>query len=265
MNGEDKGSPVNRDFEDYYTRLYGRRWENLRKSLVRESPAVSFDAGLKAPYLLNYASVLAARSLRLPGEGIILDACAAPGGKSLVLAAAMGEGATLVSNEFSRDRRRRLEDVLNAHLPEETRRRVRVSGFDAAALGGKKSEQGRFQAVLLDAPCSSEAHVLGKAAALAAWTQARPRFLARRQWALLSSAFLLLAPGGSLVYATCALTEEENDGVARRLPEKYGPAVEPDEPDFAEGEKTAWGRIILPDVSGGLGPMYVARFRKRAD
>jgi 16S rRNA (cytosine1407-C5)-methyltransferase len=140
---------------------------------------------------------------------------------------------------------------------------VRVSGFDAAAMGGKKSEQGRFRAVLLDAPCSSEAHVLGKAAALAAWTQARPRFLARRQWALLSSAFLLLAGGGSLVYSTCALTEEENDGVVRRLLEKYGAEVIPDEPDFSEGEKTAHGRIILPDVSGGLGPMYVARFRKK--
>ncbi|MDR2258041.1 MAG: 16S rRNA methyltransferase [Treponema sp.] len=262
MNSKEKGPPVNRDFEDYYIRLYGSRWEGLRQSLLRESPAFSFETGLKAPYLLNYASVLAALSLRLPGEGIVLDACAAPGGKSLVLAAALGENVTLLSNEFSRQRRRRLEEVLNAHLPEETRRRVRVSGFDAAALGGKKNEQGRFQAILLDAPCSSEAHVLGKATALAEWTPARPRFLARRQWALLSSAFLLLAPGGSLVYSTCALTEEENDGVARRLPEKYGAAVIPDAPDFTEGEKTAFGRIILPDVCGGLGPMYVARFGK---
>jgi 16S rRNA (cytosine1407-C5)-methyltransferase len=265
MNTEEKDPrvPVNRDFEEYYTRLYGGRWKNLRKSLLRESHAFSFETGLKSPYCLNYASVLAALSLRLPGGGMVLDACAAPGGKSLVIAAAMGEGVTLLSNEFSRERRRRLEDVLTTRLPEEKRRQVRVSGFDAAALGGKKSEQGRFGAVLLDAPCSGEAHVLGKAAAMAAWTAARPRFLARRLWALLSSAFLLLAPGGSLVYATCALTEEENDGVVRRLLEKYGDEVIPDEPDFSEGEKTAYGRIILPDVSGGLGPMYVARFGKK--
>jgi 16S rRNA (cytosine1407-C5)-methyltransferase len=253
----------NPDFERYYSRLYGPRWGALKKSLLEQYPGALFDEGLVRPYRLNYASVLAARSLRLPENGLILDACAAPGGKSLVIAARMGAEAGLVANEFSRERRRRLEEVLAAHLDETVRRRVRVSGFDAAAWGGKKSEQGRFQAVLLDAPCSSEAHVLGKAAALAAWTPARPRFLARRQWALLSAAFRLLAPGGSLVYATCALTEEENDGVARRLPEKYGPQVEPEAPDFAEGEKTAWGRIILPDQSGGLGPMYVARFRKR--
>jgi 16S rRNA (cytosine1407-C5)-methyltransferase len=254
----------NPDFEGYYTRLYGDRWPVLKKSLLAEHSGISFEEGLIRPYRLNYASVLAARCLRLPEEGLALDACAAPGGKSLVIAARMGGNVSLISNEFSRERRRRLADVLDAHLPGETRRQVQVSGFDAAALGGKKSEQGRFQAVLLDAPCSSEAHVLGKAAALAAWTAARPRFLARRQWALLSSAFLLLAPGGSLVYATCALTEEENDGVARRLPEKYGPLAEPEDPGFTEGEPTAWGRIILPDQSGGLGPMYVARFRKRA-
>jgi 16S rRNA (cytosine1407-C5)-methyltransferase len=104
--------------------------------------------------------------------------------------------------------------------------------------------------------------VLRDERALAAWTPARPRFLARRQWALLSSAFLLLSSGGSLVYATCALTLEENDGVARRLFEKYGGEVELDPPDFIEGEAAEFGRIILPDISGGPGPMYVARFRK---
>ena len=255
----------NPEFEAYYTRLYGSRWPGLKKSLLAEGSGFAWTEGLIRPYPLNYASVLAARSLRLPRAGLILDACAAPGGKSLVIAALRTQDGELLSNEFSRERRRRLEHVLEAHLGEETRRRVRVSGFDAAALGGKKSEQGRFKAILLDAPCSSEAHVLAKTAALAAWTAARPRFLARRQWALLSAAFRLLAPGGSLVYATCALTEEENDGVARRLPEKYGPAAELDEPDFTEGEKTPWGRIILPDQSGGAGPMYVARFKKRAE
>jgi 16S rRNA (cytosine1407-C5)-methyltransferase len=78
---------------------------------------------------------------------------------------------------------------------------------------------------------------------------------------LLSSAFLLLAPGGSLVYATCAISSEENDAVARRLFAKYGGEAALDPPDFIEGEKTEFGRIILPDKDG-IGPMYVARFRK---
>jgi 16S rRNA (cytosine1407-C5)-methyltransferase len=50
--------------------------------------------------------------------------------------------------------------------------------------------------------------------------------------------------------------------VVSRLLEKYGKALRADEPDFPEGEKTNFGRIILPDTAGGIGPMYVARFRK---
>jgi 16S rRNA (cytosine1407-C5)-methyltransferase len=146
------------------------------------------------------------------------------------------------------------------------RTRVRVSGFDAAKEGGRKSEQGRFAAILLDAPCSSERHVLARAAssqaALETWSPARPRFLGKRQWALLSSAFLLLKEGGSLVYLTCALSPEENDGPVSRLLEKYKEAVIIDETDCTEGEKTLYGRIILPDTCGGMGPLYMARFLK---
>jgi 16S rRNA (cytosine1407-C5)-methyltransferase len=99
--------------------------------------------------------------------------------------------------------------------------------------------------------------------ALKQWTPARPRFLAKRQWALLSAAFLLLAPGGSLVYVTCAINSEENDGVASRLLKKYGDSAAIDKPDFAEGEETETGRVILPDRENGIGPMFVARFLKR--
>ena len=276
-------------FEEYYRNIYGGRWQGLRESLLEPPASVAYGEGLAKPYRLDYGSVLAALSLRLPGETgaggtEILDACAAPGGKSLVIAGRMGKGLRLLANELSGERRRRLAAVLDEHLDGEKRRQVTVSGFDAAAAGGKKREWGRFGGILLDAPCSSERHVLADIGALARWTKARPRFLAQRPWARLSAAFLLLKPGASLVYATCALSPEENDGVAGRLLEKYGTAakaeakvegtrdggaLEPgtarlDPPGFSEGEATRYGRIILPDLSGGMGPMYVARFRKEA-
>jgi 16S rRNA (cytosine1407-C5)-methyltransferase len=252
----------NDKFENYYLSIYGERWSCLRSALLRPAKTEPFEEGLLRPYMMDRASVLAARSLRLPDEGVILDACAAPGGKSLVIASAMGPGTELLSNELSTKRRRRLASVLDEHLPSELRRHVRVSGFNAAALGGRKGERGRFAAVLLDAPCSSERHVAADPDALTQWTPARPRFLARRQWALLSSAFLLLCPGGSLVYVTCAITPEENDGVAAKLLEKYRTEAVIDIPDFPEGEPAEYGRIILPDACDGIGPMYVARFRK---
>ncbi|MDR2069664.1 MAG: 16S rRNA methyltransferase [Spirochaetaceae bacterium] len=251
------------EFETYYREVYGSRWEGLRASLLEPAAVTAYTKGLSAPYMLDRASILAARSLRLPPEGIILDTCAAPGGKSLVIASMMGPGLRLLSNELSHERRRRLVNVLDEHLDAEQRSRVIVSGFDAAAQGKKRSEWGRFGGILLDAPCSSERHVIQNKNALEKWTSARPRFLAKRQWALLSASFLLLRRGGTLVYATCALSPEENDGVVSRLLKKYGDGLIPDEVDFTEGEKTRFGRILLPDIAEGMGPMYVARFRKR--
>jgi 16S rRNA (cytosine1407-C5)-methyltransferase len=254
----------NEDFDDYYQALYGGRWINLRKALLEKSPSVPFDnSRLVSPYYMDPASVRAAESLRLTESGTILDACAAPGGKSLVIASSLPQGAFLRANELSRERRRRLLKVLDSHLSGETRVRVTVSGFDAAALGGKAACRETFSGVLLDAPCSSERHVIQNEKALSLWTAARPRFLARRQWALLSSCFLMLEPGASLVYATCALSAEENDGVAEKLLAKYGDGAVLDPPCFPEGEQTRFGRIILPDYSGGSGPLYVARFLKK--
>jgi len=256
---------MNQAFEDYYERLFGERWPLLRESLLLPAASIPYGEGLVKPYTLDHASIIAALSLALPASGTVMDACAAPGGKSLVLASRMTDETRLLCNELSAERRRRLKKTLGEHLNGEKLRQVSVSGFNAASLGGRKSEWNRFEAILLDAPCSSERHVIQNPKALAEWTQARPRFLSRRQWSLLSAAFLLLKPSGCLVYATCALSPEENDGPVYRLMEKYSATVELDEPDFSEGEKTKYGRLILPDVSDGMGPMYVARFRKLAE
>ncbi|PKL25607.1 MAG: 16S rRNA methyltransferase [Spirochaetae bacterium HGW-Spirochaetae-3] len=253
-----------REFDERFAGLFGERWPGLRAALLEPGDSVDFGDGLLEPYRLDSASVVAAKALRLPESGEILDACAAPGGKSLVIGSRMGQGTRMLCNELSSDRRRRLSDVLDRHLSPGTRSRVTVSGFDAAAAGGRVCERGRFAAILLDAPCSSERHVLKDASALGAWMPARIKFLSRRQWSLLSSAFLLLAPGGSLVYATCALSPEENDSPVRRLFEKYGDDALLDPlPDADGAERTVYGVHYLPDRAAGAGPLYVARVTKR--
>jgi len=270
------------NFSGHYVKIYGKRWTALRESLLLPAITVPYSYSLIEPYYLDHASILAAKCLKLPkaadklsdkeiitdNSPVILDACAAPGGKTLVIASQMDPGIKLLANEYSRERRRRLSLVLEKHLPLEKINQVSVTGFDAAAAAGRKSEQNRFAAILLDVPCSSERHVLQNASALNKWTPARPRYLAQRQWALLSAAFLLLAPGGSLVYSTCSINPAENDSVAERLIKKYGEQSGTenyciiDKPGFSEGEETKYGRIILPDMSEGAGPLYVARFKK---
>jgi len=254
------------DFDSFYEARFGGKWPSLKAALLAESESVSYTHNLLRPYFLDAASILAAQSVRLPDVETgyeVLDACAAPGGKTLVLASRM-ESGLLLANDISSERRRRLVDVLKRHLYPQRCGRVRVSGFDAASLAAKAGERGRFAAVLVDAPCSSERHVLRDPARLQQWSEARPRALAKRQWALLSAAFLLTAPGGSLVYSTCALLDTENDAVSGRLSQKYGKAAILDLPDFSEGEATRYGRLILPTLERNIGPMYVSRWRKAA-
>jgi NOL1/NOP2/sun family protein len=210
-------------FEAYYSALFGSRWPALRDALLQETQPVAFSMSGGKPYYLDQASIYAAQALPPIDEGSCLDMCAAPGGKTLVLAAGMGQDARIQANELSRARRARLLTVLDEHLPPDIRSRIEVTGYDAATL--PRSRQACYERILLDAPCSSERHVITDAKYLACWTPARIKMLAQRQWALLSAAFLLLKQGGFLVYATCALADAENDGVVQKLLKKYGNEV----------------------------------------
>ena len=269
-------------FEAYYSALFDGRWPVLREALLQETQPVAFSVCGGKPYYLDQASIYAAQALPpiTPVDaGCYLDMCAAPGGKTLVLASGMGQEAQLQANELSRARRARLLTVLDEHLPPEIRSRIDVTGYDAAAL--PRYRQAYYDRILLDAPCSSERHVITDAKHLACWTPARIKMLAQRQWALLSAAFLLLKQGGFLVYATCALADAENDGVVQRLLKKYKTdaavhsgtaAIKPEAANTAAangsntksilGEKTLFGSRFLPDTCGGAGPLYFSLIEK---
>ena len=253
-------------FEQYYQTLFGNRWLPLRQALCESPSQTGWNENLREPYYLDSGSVAAARALPAGGS-TILDMCAAPGGKTLVLASSLGDGATITANEFSRDRRTRLASVLDRYLPRETRDRIQITGYDASRWS--RHESASRDRILLDAPCSSERHVLGSPKHLAEWSPARIRNLSFRQWALLSGAWLVLAPGGYLVYATCALSPDENDGAIHKLLRKYPDAeiripVRDGHADLAHHrpEHTEYGTIIMPDRSAGAGPLFFALLKK---
>ena len=115
-------------FRERYSGLFGDRWPALEAALAAEPDSVAFFAGEGLePYYMDSASIFAASSLVLPPKGRILDACAAPGGKSLVLASRLGPETTLVANELSAERRRRLGLVLDRYLQPRLRERVEVT------------------------------------------------------------------------------------------------------------------------------------------
>ena len=264
-------------FEKYYSELYGERWPLLKASFEGEGSSVEYKIpGAEKSYFLDSASVLAALCLPLENASDLLDLCAAPGGKTLVLASRMPSDATLCSNERSPERKHRLSVVVQTCLPPQISERVKTSCSDGATWCTRQSEC--FDRILLDAPCSSERHVIADSKYLNTWSPSRIKTVTTEQWALLSSAYRLLRPQGILLYSTCALCPEENDGMIERLFKKFnktGDAFSLLEPepevseisDFAQinlpqYEKTKFGYMIMPDKQNGAGPIYFSIIRK---
>ena len=265
-------------FEKFYSDLYGERWQSLKQAFAAPSDSVEYKIpGSQKSYFLDSASILAALSLPLEKATDILDLCAAPGGKTLVLASRMPQKAHLSSNERSPQRKHRLATVVQECLPPDISERITVSCSDGSTWCTRQTEC--FDSILLDAPCSSERHVIADPKYLSQWSPARIKTVANQQWALLSSASRLLRSGGYLLYSTCALAPHENDQMMERLVKKFkkeggaGFSFENPNPDqtqishcaslkLPEYEKTQYGYQILPDTSNGAGPIYFSLIKK---
>ncbi|KKY37227.1 putative rna m c methyltransferase [Diaporthe ampelina] len=238
----------------------------------------------------------------------VLDLCAAPGGKSVALAQLIfphlhaGSAAPappktgcLHSNEVDHTRNKRLAANLRAYLPESlfessAVRVLRLDGSDARAVTQLPCGPGGYDRVLLDAPCSSERHIIHahvRAAAggrvadeMARWRRGGSKTLAKLQTELLMTALKAVRAGGRVVYSTCSIETGENDGVI----EKMLAAIEKDKKKFGVSwgvtfelgsklkkragpvdealesltEETKYGRIAVPDHKDGKqwGPLF---------
>ncbi len=171
------------------------------------------DAGvyyIQEPSAMAPAEYLTA-AVKEPEQERILDLCAAPGGKSTQIAAAMRGRGILVSNEIHPVRAKILSGniermgIANAMVTNETPQRL------AEAFGGY------FTGILVDAPCSGEGMFRKNEDACGEWSPANVKLCAARQDEILDCAAAMLAPGGRLVYSTCTFAPEENEGSVVRF------------------------------------------------
>ncbi|HEX4628843.1 MAG TPA: RsmB/NOP family class I SAM-dependent RNA methyltransferase, partial [Gemmatimonadales bacterium] len=171
------------------------------------------------------AHALVCRFAALAAGMVVYDACAAPGGKAVVLEQG---GVRVVAGEARRERLDRLA---------ETTRRAGVAIRHAAAdLLSAPFRAGAFDAVLVDAPCTATGTLARHPDARWRLTPRRIARAAERQTALLESAAgLVRSDGGVLVYATCSLEPEENDDVVTTFLARH--------PEFARAPAAGRGAV----------------------
>lgn len=281
-------------FDQFYSEMFKGRWPSLKASLQHPKKHVAIlnpfskfkfpedpiqmsgipfrhhiadefphpektEEGFLNYYLMDAASILPVIALDpKPGERVV-DLCAAPGGKSLLCAFMMENQGLLISNDRSAARRARIHKVFDEYLPKTSQKNHKVTSFDASKWC--LYEKNLYDKVLLDAPCSSERHVLADPKEIALWAPGRTKAIAVSQFAMLASALDIVKPGGTVVYSTCALSELENDDIFRKLHLKRGGRYELIRKEFPIGEPTEFGWQVLPDNTG-WGPFYLAIIKK---
>jgi 16S rRNA (cytosine967-C5)-methyltransferase len=193
----------------------------------------------------------------------VLDACAAPGGKTTHLSALSGGKATIVAADVSALRIRMLRETV-ARTAAPGIRPV-IHDFSRAPLA---SARGAFDKVLVDAPCTGMGVIRRNPDAK--W-RFRPEGLARMariQTAILRHAWEALRPGGVLVYCTCSPMREEDEDVVRGFLESGPEAVVAGPPAGWPGPDDAWtgdGFLRLYPHRHGTDGFFAAILRKTAD
>ncbi len=157
-------------------------------------------------YYLQEASAMAPAALLEPQPGeIILDLCAAPGGKSTQIAGRMQGKGLLVSNEINQKRAK----VLSRNIERLGIGNAVVTGEAPAALAERFPCF--FHRIMVDAPCSGEGMFRKEEAAITDWSEENVEMCARRQAEILDCAAAMLRPGGRLVYSTCTFAPQEDE------------------------------------------------------
>lgn len=186
-------------------------------------------------YRPDLASRLVADAVSVNPGDLVYDMCASPGGKALALA---GRGATVMAGELHRNR---------ARLLARNRDEAGVGSMGVLAADGRNPPfgPGRFDAVLVDAPCSGLGTLRRRSDARWRIEPDSVARLAGLQRDLIDAAAALLRPGGSLAYSVCTLTAAETLEVADHAAGRDD--LEPDEAPPAPWRPHGTGGILLPE------------------
>ena len=185
-----------------------------------------------------------------PGDKV-LDACAAPGGKSTQIYDRIMPGGLLLSNEFVPKRAK----IIVSNFERLGIKNAIVTSLDTAVIANMLPEY--FDAVVCDAPCSGEGMFRKSEEAVEDWSEENVHACAERQLEIIRNCAVAVKPGGYLLYSTCTYSIEENEELVEKFLELS--------PDFSivpiEGEVGRVGSSgILPREESNRDLAHTRRF-----
>lgn len=161
-------------------------------------------------YVQEAASMLPPIALAPMPHEFVLDMCASPGSKTTQMAAMMQNKGILVANDITGIRLQSLGVNIQ---------RCGITNCLITLMQGRKI-QTEFDKILVDAPCSGTGAIRKSAKTIEMWNPNLVKRLAGTQTQLLQTAFNNLKEGGTVVYSTCTLEPEENEGVVSKFLDK---------------------------------------------
>lgn len=145
----------------------------------------------------------------------VLDACAAPGGKSIAILEALPQNSFLLSNEYDSRRAR----ILVENITKYGAANIAISQGDTALFRRLDEE---FDLIVVDAPCSGEGMMRKEPEAIAQWNEGLVNSCAELQKEILANCWKALKPGGVLIYSTCTFNISEDENNLQYLVDELG-------------------------------------------
>ena len=228
--------------------IYKKEIYNLGKSIYHT---------LGCFYLQEPSAMVPAYLLNAEENDLILDMCAAPGGKTIQTSFLMKDTGLIISNDLSKLRTFSIvENVERLGLGN-----IVVTNNDLSLIDNKL--QNTFDKIILDAPCSGSGMFRKEDKMVQDWSYNKVLKFAETQKQLISIAYSMLKPGGTLVYSTCSFSLEEDEDVIKYLLENSDAEIVPitNNPLFYINKKMPLGVHLLPSIFPGEGH-YICLIKK---
>jgi NOL1/NOP2/fmu family ribosome biogenesis protein len=194
-------------------------------------------------------------ALNLPENPRILDLCAAPGGKSTLIASFLKNEGLLVSNEVIQPRAR----ILKENLTKWGFTNTIVTNNDPKDFDRLPQF---FDAIVVDAPCSGEGMFRKDTKARQEWSEENVQLCAARQKRIVMDVWDALLPGGFLIYSTCTFNATENeDTVSWFLHELGAELISMSLPPSIQAGRNEIGNYCIPGITESEG-FYIAVIQK---